>query len=470
MTTGLRMKLILLVSVMLAALAACTGGSVQTAGGGIGGTGVSQGPITGFGSIFVNGVEFDTRTATILSDRVAVTQNDLRIGMIVTVEGSINGASGTATTVTYTKELEGPISKKPNANTLAVLGQTIIIDNLTKIEVSGVANATINDLNIGDKIEVSGFIAADGSIHATYIGTKTTNSQAELKGQISAANGNVITLGSLQVNIDGAQLLGFGGHAPTTGDVVEVKGNVVGSILVATSIELSSRSLGRSEAKRAEVEGLVTSVTSAADFNVGAQRVQTTAQTTFGGGLAADIQPGVQLEVKGSLMNGILVATQVAFKDDLELEANVLTIDTVHHSMTLGGLTGITVIVNETLTKLEGVSDFAALTAGQHVKLRGRSFSDSTCAGTCVLTVKLEVENASPTITLQGPVEVINNPLLTVLGVAVNTTAIADSNFSGRGISDRTRFFANLHQGDVVKADGVFSGGAPLWQSIERTD
>ena len=167
--TGLRVKLSTLVFVLLAGLAACTGDGTQTAGGGIGGTGVSQGPITGFGSIFVNGVEFDTSGATILRDGAPVTQNDLRIGMVVTVDGSINGSSGTAATVTYAKELEGPISQKTNANTLAVLGQTVIVDNLTKIDVSGISNASINDLQTGDKVEVSGFVSADCSIHSTYI-------------------------------------------------------------------------------------------------------------------------------------------------------------------------------------------------------------------------------------------------------------------------------------------------------------
>lgn len=468
--TGLRVKLFTLVFVLLAGLAACTGGGTQTAGGGIGGTGVSQGPITGFGSIFVNGVEFDTSGATILRDGVPVTQNDLRIGMVVTVDGSINGSSGTAATVTYAKELEGPISQKVNANTLAVLGQTVIVDNLTKIDVSGISNASINDLQTGDKVEVSGFVAADGSIHATYIAAKTADTEAELKSTVSNVNGSVLSLGSLQVDIGGASLSGFGGRAPVVGDVVEVKGSVAGNALIATSVKLSSRSLGKSEAEHAEVEGLVTAFTSAADFVVGAQRVQTTGQTVFNGGLAVDVQAGVQLEVEGGLSNGILVATEVKFKDGLELEANVLTKDTLHHSMTLAGLTGITVIVNDTLTEFDGAVDFATLTPGSHVKVRGRTFDDSACAGACVLAVNVEVENDGSKVALRGPVEVINNPLLTVLGVIVDTAPLAAGDFDGPGITDRSSFFAALRQGDMVNAEGSFAGGAVLWQSIERSD
>ena len=74
--TGLRVKIYTLELELLAGLADCTGDGTQTAGGGIGGTGVSQGPITGFGSIFVNGVEIDTSSATILRDGATVTQKD----------------------------------------------------------------------------------------------------------------------------------------------------------------------------------------------------------------------------------------------------------------------------------------------------------------------------------------------------------------------------------------------------------
>ena len=54
-------------------LAACGGGGSSggiggTGGGGIGGTGVAYGTITDFGSVWVNGVEYQSGTATIRID------------------------------------------------------------------------------------------------------------------------------------------------------------------------------------------------------------------------------------------------------------------------------------------------------------------------------------------------------------------------------------------------------------------
>jgi len=79
---------------------ASSGGS----GGGIGGTGLtSSGTIDGFGSVFVNGVEFDTTGAEILVDDQRVGEEALGIGMVVLVVGEVNadGATGTASRIVF---------------------------------------------------------------------------------------------------------------------------------------------------------------------------------------------------------------------------------------------------------------------------------------------------------------------------------------------------------------------------------
>ena len=62
------------------------GGSGEVASGGIGGTGISSGAVTGFGSIFVNGVEFDTSGASITMGGISVSESDLKLGMVVEVQ------------------------------------------------------------------------------------------------------------------------------------------------------------------------------------------------------------------------------------------------------------------------------------------------------------------------------------------------------------------------------------------------
>jgi len=87
----------------ITALAGCGGGGGGTNVAGIGGTGKTiSGTITGFGSIFVNGVEYDVDNASfnINNDNSpGLGQADLRIGMVVILTGSDDGTVGTATQV-----------------------------------------------------------------------------------------------------------------------------------------------------------------------------------------------------------------------------------------------------------------------------------------------------------------------------------------------------------------------------------
>jgi len=495
-----RFRFLSLMAAFVIGLAAC-GGGTQLAGGGIGGTGISQGPITGFGSIFVNGVEFNTDNATIIKDGTSIgplstpdLKNYLKVGMVVTVDGDIaNSTSGTAATVSYAKELEGPIASK-TSDTLTVLGQTVIVDNLTTIEIAGVtAPASIADLKVDDVVEVSGFSTA-GGIRATYIDAKQagTTVEYELKGSISSINGTLLTIGSQTVDINGASF----NFTPKVGDYVEVKGTIgAGGNLVASSMELKSRTLNTTNADRAELQGYVTSTSSATDFVLNAQPVRINAQTLFSGGTATDIKPGLILEVEGSLVNGTLIATKISFEDALELEGNIDAIDTTTNTLTLSSYPTISISFNEVLTELEGISTFSALTSGDHIKVRGRVLDAASCnLAQCIMATQLTFENStsgtssssggtsggsstgtsgsstststSTSTELQGPVDnIIPGVSITVLGVTVNTASV--TSFSGDNINDSASFYANLEIGDLVDVTGTQVGSTITWDSVD---
>jgi len=89
-------------------IAACGGDNEQVAG--IDGRGnpapsavVSKGTITGFGSVIVNGITYDTNSATFSIDGSAGTQSDLAVGDVIVLRGTINddGTSPTAESVTF---------------------------------------------------------------------------------------------------------------------------------------------------------------------------------------------------------------------------------------------------------------------------------------------------------------------------------------------------------------------------------
>ena len=94
---------------MAMALGSCAGGGgTLVAGGGIGGTGVTSGPVTGFGSIEANGAVYDTSNASFTVDgQAGATQNDLKVGQVVTMKFTISGISRNATSVLYEDTVEG---------------------------------------------------------------------------------------------------------------------------------------------------------------------------------------------------------------------------------------------------------------------------------------------------------------------------------------------------------------------------
>lgn len=308
----------------LAAMVGCGGGGGGSDGGG--GTAApadvaSFGVVQGFGSIIVNGVVFDTSGAAFSKDDSidGIDQSHLRKGMMVTVHGSINdGGTGTAASVDYRDNLEGPIGFiDPAANSFVALGYTVIVDAATLFEDA----LTFDQLAVGDFVEVSGTPDAEGNLRATFIGktdeTCVTIQEIEVKGTVSNLNaaGKTFGIGSLTVDYSGADISDLP-SGPVDGLFVEVKSDVcpVGSTLVATRVE-GEDEFGKfgegEEGGYVEIWGIVTSVTSQTEFGLSSQPIRITDQTQFVGLPSMQIDLNLQLEVEGTLQNGLLLARKV---------------------------------------------------------------------------------------------------------------------------------------------------------------
>src|SRR5512147_35483 len=92
-------------------LTACGGGG-GSGGGAVpvaSSAGVARGTVTGFGSVFVNGVEYDTSNASFSRDGEDSHQSDLSVGMIVKIRGDIEGQH--ADRVEYVEDVKGPVDE-----------------------------------------------------------------------------------------------------------------------------------------------------------------------------------------------------------------------------------------------------------------------------------------------------------------------------------------------------------------------
>ncbi|MCS5562762.1 MAG: DUF5666 domain-containing protein, partial [Oleiphilaceae bacterium] len=237
-------------TVAFGVISACGGGSdLGIADGGIRGTGSSVGPVSGFGSVFVNGVKFSTDgipNQAVDSDDGIEFETDLSKGMILRVEGQWrDDGTGTADQLLYDDTLRGPVDQvvaDPSGAgefvTLTVMGQSVQIDRQTVVR--GTTYATLlSEAAISDHVRVSAWRQADGSYRAGYIETVAVDvTDVELEGRVSAVetDQNRFTIGTITVEYDELSVnFGSGLTESDLGNatVLEVEGSLAGNVLTA---------------------------------------------------------------------------------------------------------------------------------------------------------------------------------------------------------------------------------------------
>jgi Domain of unknown function (DUF5666) len=278
----------------------------------------ATGPVTGFGSIFVNGVEYTTTGAQIQIDDQPGLESQLAIGEIVTVTGTLdaNNLTGTANEVTFGGNALGPVtSVSAPTDTFVVLGQTVAVIRTTTFD-PNIQPAGIAGITSGARVEVSGFPDSSGQILASRIQLAPASTTLRVEGVVQGldTSTSVFQINALPVDYSGAMLNGT--SALANGSLVEVEGSSLsaGGALLATTVTLLPQRSG-APGSRGEVEGVITAFTSLSDFVVNGQHVTTNASTQFNlNGIPLGVN--VRVDVEGSFdSSGTLVATSVEAGD-----------------------------------------------------------------------------------------------------------------------------------------------------------
>lgn len=467
----------LIASLSLTLLAACGGGSGGQGGnnpppaGGIVRTGAAVGPISNFGSVFVNGVRFSTTGATISVDDAPGIESDLRVGDVVRISGRFddNLTTGTATSVTFDDNVEGPVqSINAAANSLVVLGQTVRIGADTSFD-DNIQPASLAGLVVGNIVEVSGLVMADGGIAATRIEKKPAGGLFEVHGTIAGLDpvNRRFNLNALVVDYSAAQLDNFPGGQIANGQAVEAKGSTLGNNgeLRATRVEFEGAQAPGAAGDRIEIEGFITRFASAQDFDVSGVPVTTGGSTVFEGGTAADLGLNVKVEVEGNLSaGGAVAATKVSIRRATALRVTAL-VDSVNSGAGSLVLLGITVRL-DALTRLEDKSSaqvrpltLSALNAGDYLEVRG---SELPAGSGSILAAIVERDNPDTETILQGFVTAVTNPSFTILGVTVQTNASTQFRDTDDSPILAAQFFSRAAAGTLVKAKGVESSATVI--------
>ena len=460
------------------AISACGGG-----GGGNGSNGgtnpgappatsvqVTQGPIDGFGSVIVHGIHFDTNGSDFIIDDDPGVQDQLRVGQIVTIVGEHDGRRGTAKSVKYDKNLEGIVTSVDVANSQFVaLGQTVIVDAMTIFE-----RVSLDTLTVGDFVEVSGFIDADGNIRATFVELELTPPvEQELHGLISNLDTatNTFTINAQVVDYSTASVIEVSGGMLQNGQFVEVKGSVNGTVFIAAKIEEERESRDRDD--RFRVEGFITALRLANnEFDLGSLTVRFNNATQFRRGSSSDLALNREVEVEGSIDDqGTLIAREIEFEahDAIEIEAFVDAVDINAGTVDLLGIT-ISVNANTRIRdKRDDIPDFniSDIAVGDFLEIRAVEDAGTYAAG------RLERDKADNDISLQGFVDAIdvsaNTLTLESVVVDFSSPSVEFEEVNGSPLS-KDAFLSALSIGSLIEVKGSYNGSSILAEELEFED
>jgi len=324
-----------------AAVTAGCGGSV-----GVGGTGAyASGPVEGFGSIFVSGIEFDDATASVFDDDGAPsTRSALRLGMGTEVDsGAIGGTAdaptATATTIRVVADVVGLAHAIDAANgTLTVFEQTVKVDALTVFD-AALPNglASVAD---GAALRVYGSLdAAAGAYIAMRIEPVSTPLAAyKVRGTVKDLDtaARTFRIGGALFSYTGTQpLLAPDAFVRVTASTTPAAGRwvVVGVVAGARTLP---------DIDQARLRGPVTTYTSQTSFSVNGQPVD--ARTANFTGPSGSVLLGVSVVVDGAVQSGVLVARSVRLDNqggvqgNFKLKGAIESIDPGTQTLVLKGL------------------------------------------------------------------------------------------------------------------------------------
>ena len=302
-------------------------------GGGGGGSGsdpaqssFTAGPITGFGSVIVNGIRFDVSGASVADDEDEVHgEGDLKLGMVAEIQaGNISvdstGSHGHARDVHFRSVIIGPVDAiNTSTRLLIVLGQTVDVSNTTVFG-DTLPNGPFS-IQAGDVLEIFGMLNTNtGHYQATRIESKVGAAFFKLRGMVSNLDTRAQTfvIGGETISFD--NLSGDRNPKLANGTLVTAKLRTaqVNGVWSAIALRTGPRHMG--EHDEVELKGRVTSVDSPTQFSVEGIDVDASGARFRPDG--AIIMLGAEVEVEGVARNGAIIASKVKIEDEDEDEHN----------------------------------------------------------------------------------------------------------------------------------------------------
>lgn len=436
----------------LGVLAACGGGGsgddIGVADGGIRGTGSSVGPVSGFGSVFVNGVRFETQdlNAQVQSDDGITTESELDEGMILRIDGEWrDDGTGTADAVEYDDTLRGEIESvtaDPSGAgefvEIVVMGQTVVVGQQTVVK-GTTFTKLLSGSGDGLSVRASAWRQEDGSFRASYVGViESTRDDVEIEGAIDdgsvqpgsfAINGVTVTYDS---NVEFGE--GVSESDLVAGRLFEVEGDYTSGTLHAREIEREDfRRYSRASDDDIEFTSTIQEAFSSTgsgaqtgEFRMSNLVVRVTEETEFDDGLTvADLKQGILIQVEGEFDESgtTVVAEEIELREaSAEVKGAVTngSVNLAERTLNVGGVqiqvTPLTIITDDDDSRIELVD----LVGNYEIEVEGVEREDSN-GDPFLEALKIEREDLdddeADDFELEGKLRDIDSLSISVLGV-----------------------------------------------------
>lgn len=297
-------------------IGACTKRLNEQAGiEGTGDTMTSSGVVTKLGSIYVNGVHFNTDNAEVYIDGELTSSEALAQGMVVEVEGTAGESAGDAIAnkVNFNYLVTGAINSiqvdSNNMLYLSLPGYEVIVPENTIF-----SGTDYDNLSVDDIIAVSGLEMDSSTIYASQIKSAGEADYTSLLGQVTELNTNNRTflINDVIIAYGQAEML-----STTTlnnlqaGELIQVRGYLARdeNVLSAQTLTKVKRPAYDNRVTVAQ-EGFIADYASIQSFRVNGVLIDAS-NAEFFGGEASQLHNRLRVSVKGVFKDNFLYAQEV---------------------------------------------------------------------------------------------------------------------------------------------------------------
>jgi len=330
---------------MAIGLVACGGSGVGSNGTGAAPQGSGTGTVTGFGSVYIDGVAYEDSDATVEVEEAdgSTTSTETKMGQRVEVLYEPGSSRALARRIRVEASLIGSVDSV-GTTSLVVLGQTVRVNSDASagpVTVFDTATGTalggdLTDVAAGDPVEVHAVRKTVGTtveLWATRVERLDALRRLRASGVITEASAGGFSLGSLTVNTAAATVLPAN-TAPAVDQWVVVyatKDDLSGSVLTARRVRIGERATVAVSDDEARLGGYVAKLVGGSQFQIEdvVVKLQTTTKVEPS---STSLAEGKYVRVEGSYdSDGNLLASEIHIStadDGAELHGSIVQLNT----------------------------------------------------------------------------------------------------------------------------------------------